>query len=63
VRCLWPDIVLLVVYVFYRKGLFAEHIGAGLGYRGQSDIDLREWLGSIVEGSGQKETYLIAAFY
>jgi hypothetical protein len=61
-RYSWPDVVLPVVYVLYKKGLFTEHIAAGLGYRGQSDADLREWLGSIVEGSGREETYLTAAF-
>jgi hypothetical protein len=61
-RCSWPDVVLPVVYVLHKKGFFAEHVGAGLGYRGQSDADLREWLGSVVEGSGREETYLTAAF-
>jgi hypothetical protein len=49
--------------MLYKKGFFAEHVGAGLGYRGQSDADLREWLESVVEGSGREETYLTAAFH
>jgi hypothetical protein len=54
--------VLPVIYVLHKKGFFAEHVGAGLGYRGESDTDLREWLGSVVEGLGREETYLIAVF-
>ena len=41
-RCLWPDVVLPVVYLLQKKGYFVEHIGSGLGYRGQSDDDFRE---------------------
>ena len=61
-RCLWPDVVLPVVYLLQKKGYFVEHIGSGLGYRGQSDDDFREWLRSVAEGSGREETYLTLAF-
>jgi superfamily II DNA helicase RecQ len=60
--CLWPDVVLPVVYVLKQKGLFIEYVGSELGYQGSSEQDLREWLGSIVEGSGRDETYLTQAF-
>jgi hypothetical protein len=61
-KCLWPDVVLPVVYVLKQKGLFIEYVGSELGYQGSSEQDLREWLGSIVEGSGREETYLTQAF-
>jgi hypothetical protein len=61
-RCLWPDIVLSVVYVLEQKGLFVKYIGSGLGYQRSSEQDLREWLGSIAEGSRREKTYLTRAF-
>ena len=61
-QCLWPDVVLPVVYILEQKRFFAEHIGAELGYRGESSRDLQEWLGSVAEGSGREEIYLTQAF-
>jgi hypothetical protein len=54
--------VLPVVYVLYRKSLFRRACWSRARILGQSDADFREWLGSIVEGSGQEEIVLAAAF-
>jgi hypothetical protein len=54
--------MLPVMYVLQQKGLFAEYVGSGLGYRGSSEQDVREWLSSVAEGSGREETYLTRAF-
>jgi hypothetical protein len=62
VGCLWPDVVLPVVFVLQQTGHFGDYLAEGLGYQGQSEQDFREWVAGVAEGSGREETNLTKVF-